>query len=65
MKGSDRESLDYNDWSSPETWYREFFNRPIYYPILRAYGAFMDIKRYDRMPFYFAPVGASVVDYEN
>ena len=61
----ERDMQDFNDWSSPSTWAREFWNRPIYYPILRFYGAFMDIKRYDKMPFYFAPQGAQVVDYED
>ena len=64
-KQSEYDMQDFNDWWSPEVWMREFWNRPIYYPILRFYGAFMDIKRYDKMPFYFAPTGASVVDYED
>lgn len=34
------------------------------YPLFRVYGAFMDIKRYDRMPFYIAPAATEVVNYE-
>ena len=30
------------------------------YPILRAYDSFMNIKRYESMPFYFYPGGVSV-----
>ena len=32
---------------------------------MRAYSAFMNIKRYDRMPFYIAPAAGKVVNYED
>ena len=60
-----RDDQDHNDWSDPETYYREFFNRPLLYPLLKMYGSFMDIKRYEKMPFYFAPQGESIVNYED
>ena len=44
--------------------YRDFWSRPVSYPILRMYSQFMSIKRYDRMPFYFAPAAGKVVNYE-
>ena len=50
------------DW---ETLYRDFWNRPLLTPFLAIYSQFMNIRRYDRMPFYFAPVGTQVVDYED
>ena len=52
------------DWSF-ETLYRDFQHRPIGYPLLKAYDSFMNIKRYDKMPFYAAPVGEKVVSYED
>ena len=54
---NDRDNADHNDWSDPYTHYREFMNRPLAYPLLKFYGSFMDIKRYERAPFYFAPQG--------
>lgn len=47
-----------------ESLYRDFWARPLLNPFLCMYTAFMNIRRYDRMPFYFAPIGSSVVDYE-
>ena len=35
------------------------------YPFLNLYNQFMSIKRYDRMPYYMAPAGTSVVNYED
>lgn len=52
------------DWSF-ETLYRDFQHRPIGYPLLKAYDSFMNIKRYDKMPFYAAPVGENIVSYED
>ena len=40
------------DWQS---FWRDFSERPLAYPLFRVYGAFMDIKRYEHMPFYFYP----------
>lgn len=50
------------DW---QTLYRDFWNRPLLTPFLAIYSQFMNIRRYDRMPFYFAPIGSGVVDYED
>ena len=52
------------DWTS-EQMYRDFWNRPLMYPMLRLYNSFMNIKRYDRMPYYIAPAAGKVVDYED
>ena len=52
------------DWTLEQV-YRDFWSKPLLYPLLRLYSDFMSIKRYDRMPFYFAPVGGKVVNYEN
>lgn len=53
-----------SDWSWQQL-YRDFWNRPIGYPLLTMYNQIMRIKRYDRMPFYFAPVGSAVVSFED
>jgi len=45
--------------------YRDFWSRPLAYPLLRIYSQFMNIKRYDRMPFYIAPAAGKVVNYED
>ncbi len=52
------------DWTF-EQMSRDFWSRPLGYPFLRAYSQFMNIKRYDRMPFYIAPAAGKVVDYED
>lgn len=52
------------DWSW-ETISRDFMNRPLFYPLLRIYGAFMNIERYDHMPFYFYPSGVKVSSFED
>ena len=43
-------------WNA-EQLYRDFWNRPLGYPLLVLYNTFMSIRRYDRMPFYIAPIG--------
>jgi hypothetical protein len=48
-----------------ETITRDFGSRPLLYPFFRLYGAFMNIQRYDHMPFYFYPRGVSVVSFED
>jgi len=48
-----------------EQMYRDFWNRPVAYPLLRMYRQFMNIKRYDRMPFYIAPAAGEVINYED
>lgn len=45
--------------------YRDFWNRPIGYPLLMLYSQIMAIRRYDKMPFYFAPIGSSIVSFED
>ena len=52
------------DWTF-EQMYRDFWSRPLLTPVLKTYSAFMNIKRYDRMPFYFAPAAGKVVNYED
>ena len=52
------------DWSF-ETLWRDFQHRPIAYPLLKAYSSFGDIKRYDKMPFYFVPAGEGVISFED
>ena len=52
------------DWTL-EQMYRDFWGRPVAYPLLRMYNSFMNIKRYDKMPFYIAPAAGKVVDYED
>ena len=42
------------DWTS---FLRDLQERPLLYPLFRAGNAFMEIKRYDHMPFYFYPRG--------
>jgi len=51
--------------NSFETLYRDFQHRPVLYPLLKAYSSFMDIKRYDKMPFYIAPAAENIVSYED
>ncbi len=52
------------DWTL-EQLYRDFWTRPLAYPLLNIYNKFMNIKRYDRMPFYIAPAAGKVVNYED
>lgn len=56
---------DTNDYWSWEKIARDFQHRPIGYPLLKAYSSFMDIRRYDKMPFYAAPLAENVVSYED
>ena len=48
-----------------ENFVRDAGERPLLYPLFRVYGNFMNIKRYDSMPYYFAPTGAKVVAFED
>ena len=52
------------DWTFGQL-YRDFWNRPVAYPLLDVYNKFMSIKRYDRMPYYIAPSATKVVNYED
>ena len=45
--------------------WRDFWERPLGYPLLKAYDAFMSIRRYEHMPFYFYPGGVSVVGLQD
>ena len=44
---------------------RDAQENPINYPFLRVYSAFMNIKRYDKFPFYVQPGAASVSSFED
>ncbi len=46
-------------------WWRDFQERPLGFPLLRLYNQFMNIKRYDHMPYYIYPSGVSVVSLED
>ena len=35
------------------------------YPLFRVYGAFMDIKRYEHMPYYFYPRAKALISFED
>lgn len=50
------------DW---ETFWRDFQELPLNYPILRAYSAFMNIRRYEKFPFYIYPGSVSVSSFED
>ena len=50
------------DW---ETFLRDAQELPLIYPILRAYSAFMGIRRYDKFPFYIYPGSVSVSGLED
>jgi len=52
------------DWSV-ETLWRDFQNRPLLYPLFRIYGSFMDIKRYEHMPYYLYPRAKAVISFED
>ena len=52
------------DWSI-ETLSRDLQHRPLGYPLLKLYSSIMDIKRYDKMPFYFVPAGEGVISFED
>ena len=51
--------------SDQSGWWRDFQERPLAFPLLNAYNSFMNIKRYDGMPFYFYPQGQNVVKFED
>ena len=48
-----------------ETTKRNLMERPFAMPLLSAYPAFVNIKRYEHMPYYFYPAGVSVVSFED
>jgi hypothetical protein len=52
------------NWNIEGLW-RDMQERPLMYPLFRVYGAFMSIKRYEHMPFYFYPQGTAIVGLED
>lgn len=50
------------DW---ETMLRDAQELPLTYPLLRAYSAFMNIRRYEKFPFYVYPGSVSVSGLED
>lgn len=44
---------------------RDFWQRPILYPLLCVYDAIGDIRRYEHMPFYIYPLMKSSVSFED
>lgn len=50
------------DWT---TFWRDCQERPVLYPVLSLYNNFLNIKRYEHMPFYFYPQGQKVVSFED
>jgi hypothetical protein len=50
------------DWQSL---IRDFSEQPAFGPLLGLYYNFMDIKRYDHMPFYIYPRAKSWISFED
>src|SRR5580693_8021408 len=50
------------DWTSA---IRDFQERPFIAPVLGLYNRFMNIKRYDKMPFYIYPAAKSWISFED
>ena len=50
------------DW---DPLWRDFMDKPLLWPLFRIYNDFMNIKRYEHMPFYFYPTGVNVVKETN
>ncbi len=48
-----------------ESFWRDSQERPLGFPLLNIYAQFMDIKRYDHMPYYFYPQGKQFVGLED
>jgi hypothetical protein len=51
-----------SDW---QHYWRDLQERPLFYPLFKVYSSFMNIKRYEHMPYYFYPSGVSVVKLED
>lgn len=49
------------DW---EALARDFEHKPLLYPLFEVYHRFMNIKRYDRMPFYLNETQAKYAGFE-
>lgn len=47
------------------TMWRDFQERPLAFQGLYLYMRFLNIQRYEHMPFYFYPAGQSVVSFED
>lgn len=48
-----------------QTWWRDFQEHSFIHPFMTVYMNFMNIQRYEHMPFYFYPYGQSVVSFED
>ena len=44
---------------------RDLQERPLAFPVLKAYDAFMNIRRYEKFPFYIYPTSVSVSGFED
>jgi hypothetical protein len=50
------------DWTS---FWRDFQEQPLLTPLFNLYYQFMEIKRYDHMPFYFYPYAKQWISFED
>ena len=50
------------DW---ETFWRDFQEKPLLFPLLNVWNKFMGIKRYDKFPFYIYPTSVDVSNFED
>ena len=48
-----------------ENLWRDLQERPLNYPFLKAYDSFMNIRRYEKFPFYVYPTSVSISGFEN
>ena len=48
-----------------QDWWREYQEGALLSPIFKLYGHFMDIKRYEHMPFYFYPAAKTWISWED
>ena len=46
-------------------YWRDLQERPVGFTLLNLYPQFMNIKRYEHMPYYFYPSGVKVVSIED
>merc|ERR1711935_1088367 len=47
-----------------EDFKRDVQEYPLAYPLLKAYGSFLNIRRYEKFPFYIYPQGVSLSSFE-
>jgi hypothetical protein len=50
------------DWQS---FWRDFKEQPLLTPMFNLYYQFMNIKRYEHMPFYIYPASRSWISFED